>query len=184
MRILVAYASKHGATAGIAERIGTGLARDGHAVDVRPVRAVSDVSEYDAFVVGSSVYFTHWNAAAKKFVLDNRDLLASRPVWLFSSGPVSAQRTDDGGDLRQASEPKELPELVDAIGPVGHRVFFGAVDPSGLTLAERAIRSLPAGRELLPEGDFRDWEDVDGMAVEIAGRLASDGGPEGRPPLR
>jgi menaquinone-dependent protoporphyrinogen oxidase len=50
-------------------------------------------------------------------------------------------------------------------------VFFGALDPKRLTLAERALRKLPAGRNLLPEGDFREWVDVDHWATQIATHL-------------
>ena len=50
MRILVAYVSKHGATAGIAERIGRSLESAGHQVDVRRVQDVDDGSEYSALM--------------------------------------------------------------------------------------------------------------------------------------
>lgn len=172
MHILVAHASKHGATEGIAERIGSTLTAAGHDVDVRPMRDADDVSDYDAFVVGSATYLGRWMKDATAFVRRNADTLASRPVWLFSSGPVGEKKTDEEGrDLREVSEPRELPELVEAVHPLRHRVFFGAVTPSRLTFAERALRHLPAGRELLPEGDFRDWPDVDAWAEEIAARL-------------
>jgi menaquinone-dependent protoporphyrinogen oxidase len=31
---------------------------------------------------------------------------------------------------------------------------------------------MPAGRELLPEGDFRDWAEIESWAGEIARELA------------
>lgn len=59
MSTLVAYASKHGATQGIAERIATTLKAAGHEAEARPVEAVDDLTGYDAFVVGSAVYGTN-----------------------------------------------------------------------------------------------------------------------------
>ena len=52
--------------------------------------------------------------------------------------------------------PKEIPEFTEALHPRGHHVFFGALDPSKLTFAERSLRKLPAARAALPDGDFRD----------------------------
>lgn len=51
-------------------------------------------------------------------------------------------------------------------------MLLGALDPSKLGFRERAIRSLPAGRALLPEGDFRDWAEIEGWAAGIAQDLA------------
>ncbi len=174
MRVLVAHASKHGATAGIAARIGQALAAAGHDVDVRSVKEVGDVSTYDAFVVGSATYFAHWLKAANVFVRDHREALATHPSWLFSSGPLGIETLDEhGDDLRLITEPHDIPRLLAAVRPRQHRVFFGALDPAKLRLPERAMRRLPAGRDLLPEGDFRDWADVDGWAAEIAEHLPS-----------
>jgi hypothetical protein len=68
MRVLVAYATRHGATAGIAERIVEGLHTAHVRADARPVEDVDDVSEYDAFVVGSATYMYRWLKEATAFV--------------------------------------------------------------------------------------------------------------------
>ena len=41
------------------------------------------------------------------------------------------------------------------------RVFHGALDSSRLHLVDRLARRLPAGRRLLPAGNFRDWNAID-----------------------
>jgi menaquinone-dependent protoporphyrinogen oxidase len=168
MRVLVAYATKHGATEGIAERIGEDLATSGHDVDVRPVHDVKDPRGYDAYVVGSAAYARHWRHEARSFLKGNVSVLAEHPVWLFSSGPLGTGETDpDVHDLRDLNEPREVRELEQEVRPRGHRVFFGKLDPDALTAPERLLRALPAGRALLPEGDFRDWDDIDGWAASI-----------------
>jgi menaquinone-dependent protoporphyrinogen oxidase len=173
MSTLVVYASKHGATQGIAERIAIKLGEAGQETEALPVEAVDDLMGYEAFVVGSAVYAGHWQKEASAFVQRNRTVLASRPVWLFSSGPLGTEATDGKGrDLTVAAEPKEIAEFEGAIGPKGHRVFFGALDPDKLGFSERAIRKLPAARTMLPEGDFRDWTEIDTWASNIAHDLA------------
>lgn len=174
MRVLVAYGTKHGATEGIAARIGATLNQSGHDADVRDAAEVVDVDGYDAIVLGSAAYVGHW----RKEALGLADHLASergdRPIWLFSSGPLGDSPTDpQGRALRETAEPRDLPDLLDLLHPRDHRVFFGALDPTSLTLPERAMRTLPAGKALLPEGDFRDWEDIEGWARQISDELAA-----------
>lgn len=169
MRVLVAYASKYGATKEIAERLATRLTAAGHGAELRPVSAAGKLADYDAFVIGSAAYIGHWRKDAAEFVRRNTAALADRPTWLFSSGPLGTSPTDaKGRDQRVASVPKEIAEFEGAITPRAHHVFFGMLQPAKLGFRDRAIRTMPAGRALLPEGDFRDWTEIDGWATTIA----------------
>lgn len=172
MPVLVAYASKHGATREIAERIAESLRSAGQPAELHPVHDTGELAEYDGFVVGSATYMGHWHKEATAFVNDHREVLAQRPVWLFSSGPLGTKATDvHGQDLRRASEPKEIADLLEMIHPRQHRVFFGVLDPSGLSFPERTLRKLPAARAIMPEGDFRDWDEIEGWAQDIAAEM-------------
>lgn len=175
MSVLVAYASRHGATRGIAERIAERLRADGLDADLRPVSEVRDASRYDAFIVGGAAYMFHWLKDATTFVRRNRTLLAGRPTWLFSSGPVGTDTVDkEGRDVLEVTVPKEFPGLRDAIHPQGEKVFFGAWDPAAKPIGamERIVRLMPAARSSMPVGDFRDWDAIDAWADEIALELA------------
>lgn len=174
MTVLVAYASRHGATTGIAERIAARLNELGVAAECRPVTEVSDPGRYDAFVVGSAAYMFHWLKEANRFIKRNMTLLTERPLWLFSSGPLGTDLVDaDGQDVLVAARPKEFDELAETLSPRGTMVFFGALDRSAppIGLAERFLQKLPANTEGLPEGDFRDWEAIDAWAEGIAAAL-------------
>jgi menaquinone-dependent protoporphyrinogen oxidase len=179
MKVLVAYASKAGSTKGIAEFIGEKLRERGVVVDVQEVSSVHGAEGYDAFVIGSAVYMFHWTKEAKQFVLRNKTLLASRPVWLFSSGPVGLQETDSKGrNLRDVtvSGPKEADELMEAARARDHRVFFGALYGNKLGGATgfifKLIRRNKATRESMPDGDFRDWNEIEAWTNNIAGALS------------
>lgn len=173
MRVLVAYASRHGATKGIAERIADTITRAGHDVTLQPAEKVDRPQQYDAFVVGSAAYMYRWLGEATQFVRRNRDLLASRPVWLFSSGPIGTDTVDkEGRDVLEVTRPREFAEFEQSIRPREIKVFFGAFDPNAppVGIAERVMAMTPA-RKSMPAGDFRDWEAIEGWAREIATQL-------------
>jgi menaquinone-dependent protoporphyrinogen oxidase len=170
--VLVLYASKHGATRGIAERIAATLEACGQQAEARPASDAGDLAGCDGFVIGSAVHVGCWLKDAVAFVERNSDLLARRPVWLFSSGPLGPETTDPKGqDLTATCEPKEIKEFAETIHPRGHRVFSGALDPGGLSPGERALRRLPAARAVMPEGDFRDWTAIEEWARAIAEQM-------------
>jgi menaquinone-dependent protoporphyrinogen oxidase len=178
MKILVAYASRHGATKGIAERIAETLERAGLEVTLEPVRNAGPVDGYEAFVIGSAAYMGGWLGEATAFVRRHLYLLARHRVWLFSSGPVGTETVDaKGRDQLTASEPKEFAEFARTIQPRGQQVFFGAYDPdaapAGLAegLMTRFMRVMPAARKALPAGDFRDWPAIEAWAEAIAREL-------------
>ena len=162
MTVLVAAASKHGATQEIAGRIGANLAEHGVGVDVRKLGDVDDVDRYDAFVVGSGVYLGNWLKEARRFLDAHASDLAERPTWLFASGSIVGDppRSDDPDALRAGLAEK----LVAKTGAREHKLFAGRVDMSRLGMLEKAaVRGAHA-----TEGDYRDWGEIDEWAVGIA----------------
>jgi menaquinone-dependent protoporphyrinogen oxidase len=175
MSILVAYASKHGATAGIAAAIAERLRSAGLEAEARPVTDIREPAAYDAYVIGGATYMFHWLKEATAFVRQHRALLATRPVWLFSSGPLGPQTTDTPGQgPRVVPEAREITELGAAIGARDHRVFWGAFDrgQKAVGLAERVTLLMPVSRAAMPEGDFRNWAEIAAWADGIARELA------------
>ncbi|WOP19718.1 flavodoxin domain-containing protein [Raineyella sp. LH-20] len=180
MKVLVAYATRHGATAGIASRIAETLTAAGHQATASPVDQVTTLDDYAAVVLGSAAYMYHWLKPAVQFARRHRGALAERPLWLFSSGPVGATTVDDAGrtvddkgrDVFEGSRPKEFEDL-SALHPRGDRVFFGAYDPDAdpVGFGERMLKRMPAAKDSLPAGDFRDWQAIEEWAREIAASL-------------
>jgi menaquinone-dependent protoporphyrinogen oxidase len=156
MNVLVTAASKHGATTQIAEVIAESLRGAGLAVHLRSLDEEPDPAQYDAVVLGSAIYAGRWLEPARTFVERHGAILAERPVWLFSSGPIGDPPLPEG-------DPPETVAMADRLSARGHRTFAGRLDRSGLGPLERAItRALKA-----PDGDFRDWEEVRAWATEI-----------------
>jgi menaquinone-dependent protoporphyrinogen oxidase len=161
MKILVAVASKHGATEEIAETIGRWLRDRDLDVDVRKVDDVADVDSYEAVVLGSAVYMGKWLEPARKFVEQHADELADRPTWLFSSGPLGTPPKPEWDKAVQ------IEAIIAMTGAREHRIFVGKLDKSRLTVGMRAVvRAVHA-----PYGDFRDWPAIADWADEIADTL-------------
>ena len=174
MKVLVAYASKYGATEGIAQRIGEALNGRGLEADVVRCEDLREASGYDAYVVGSAVYEFNWRKDARKFVERNAGVLAARPTWLFSSGPLGTEEVDkDGKDVLKGAEPRQFAAYEELVHPRGKQVFRGAYDHDKIRGGDRIVAWMPAIRDILPEGDFREWDAIDAWADSIADALGA-----------
>jgi menaquinone-dependent protoporphyrinogen oxidase len=169
MNVLVVYASRFGSTRGIAACIAEKLGQEGTPAEARPVEAAGDLGGYDAFVVGSAVFAGHWMEEATEFVRRNRAVLASRPVWLFSSGPIGAMAKK----YNTPAEPKGIAKLKRAVDARDHRVFFGAWDRGNLERGRLGFAERIIAKRFLPEGDWRDWPEIEAWATDIARSLAA-----------
>jgi menaquinone-dependent protoporphyrinogen oxidase len=87
-RVLVAFASQNGSTAGVAETLAVELRDAGFAVDCLPVAEVRDLAPYGAVVLGSGVFLAGRGIDGGGFIARHEAALALRPVWLFSAGPI------------------------------------------------------------------------------------------------
>jgi menaquinone-dependent protoporphyrinogen oxidase len=169
--VLVAYATRHGSTEGVAERIGARLREHGLEVEVRPVGEAGDVAAREAVVFGSPVYDQSWPPEGLAFVRDNAAALAARPVWLFSVGTIG-DTTRLIGRLA-TREPHGIGRVRREIGPRGYRVFAGVIDRQRWPGPSRLLYRALGGRF----GDNRDWPEIDAWAQEIAGALRGGRGP-------
>jgi menaquinone-dependent protoporphyrinogen oxidase len=157
--VLVAYASKHGATAEIADALAEELTRRGVQAEAKAADDVKSLDGYDAVVLGSAVYMGQWLKAARELAESHPEALGGMPVWLFSSGPLGPPE-----ELKPEGDPVDVADLTKKTGAVEHRVFAGKLDKKKLGFGERAmVRAVHA-----PEGDFRDWQAISGFAAEIA----------------
>jgi hypothetical protein len=110
-RVQVVYASRHGGTAGIAERIAEVLRTEGADVVIADAADRPDPSGFDAYVVGSGIQIGRWHKEGTEFLERNEAMLATCPVWLFSSGPLPglSTATDTDDRLTLSLGPEEGP---------------------------------------------------------------------------
>ena len=159
--VLVAFATRHGATEELAQAIAQQLSHSGLSVDVRPMDRVDSLHPYSACVLGSAVYTGAWMPAAREFLERNRRALATKPTWLFSSGPIGDPPADE-------TDAFDATELVAAVHARDHHLFGGKLDRGSLSLRERLLARLVGAQD----GDHRDWAIAVAWATAISHSLA------------
>jgi menaquinone-dependent protoporphyrinogen oxidase len=157
MKVLVTAASRHGSTAEIATMIAGILQASDIDAEVLPLEAVVSVADYDAVILGSAVYAGEWLEPARVFVAQHADDLASRPVFLFSSGPL-------GYPSHRPVAPADAVAVEMTTGAMDLQVFPGRLIGRDLSLPERLITA----KMHAPYGDFRPWDDILDWTREIA----------------
>jgi menaquinone-dependent protoporphyrinogen oxidase len=160
MRVLIITASKHGATADIGRAIADVMTREGLETMIAEPDRVGDLESTDAVVLGSAVYAGRWMKTMRQLVEREGEELATRPVWLFSSGPI-------GDPPKPEEDPVDVAPIIEATGAREHRIFSGKLDRKALNFGERAI----VNAFKVPDGDFRDWHEVKEWALGIAQEL-------------
>lgn len=161
MNLLVAYASKHGSTREIATVIAEELRQTGLEVALHPASNVVSIEDYDGIVLGSAIYVGQWQKDAVEFIDLHQESLRSKPVWLFSSGPI-------GEDPHPVEEPPATAELVARTGAIDYQSFAGKLDRGSLGVGERIIATVVRA----PEGDFRNWDAIRAWAGSIANEMS------------
>lgn len=164
--VLIAYATKNGSTAEIAQHIGEVLKKAGFAVTVRPANDIRTKAEdHDAVILGGGLYAGRWHRHARAFARRDAHALKGRPVWLFSSGPLDASAAER--DIPPTPGVRRVAERVDARG---HVTFGGRLDENARGRMARMIVRSGKG------GDFRDFEQITAWAEGVARELVERSG--------
>ncbi len=159
MQVLVAYGSKRGGTAGLAEMIGKDLESAGVHATVEPARKVKTIDGVDAVVLTGALYASRWHRDARRFAKRFASELRKRPVWLVSSGPL-----DDSATEKEIPPVRQVAAVIDALGARGHVTFGGRLelDAKGFPASAMAKKSA---------GDWRDEKHVQRWTTSIVDEL-------------
>jgi menaquinone-dependent protoporphyrinogen oxidase len=164
MQVLVAYGSKRGGTAGLAEMMGEELESAGVSAAVEPAREVKSIDGFDAVVVAGALYAFRWHRDARRFTKRFAKALRERPVWLVSSGPL-----DDSATSKEIPPVKQVAGVMASIGARGHVTVGGRLEPDAKGFPASAMAKKNAG-------DWRDREQVHTWITSIIEDLShSDG---------
>ena len=167
-KILVAYASRTGSTAGVAQAIGQVLVESGAQVVVLPVQAVTDLAPYRAVVTGSAVQGGKWLPEAMQFIQTHQAALTRLPCAMFT---VCMTLAISNGKYRQEVA-TWLEPVRQLVHPVSEGLFAGMLDISQVpSFSDRLKFHLSVAMGVWTEGDQRDWEAIREWAAGLRPRL-------------
>ena len=169
MKVLVGYASVHGSTAEVAQRMGRVLSEKGHAVTMVDVRTLAQIDEYEAFVLGTAIHAGTWLPEFKVFLKTFNTQLINKPIYLW----VNCIRVLEEYGMDHAMDFYMVPELLAHLNVRSRTAFAGKLDLQAVDWNERWSLAARYDGHAWPsdfDGDFRDWEKI----IDWASAAAND----------
>ena len=164
-KILVAYASQTGSTAGVAEAMGKTQAESGAPVEVRPMQDVQDLAPYHAVVAGSAIHGRSWLPEAIQFIQTHQATLAHKP---FAAFLVCMTLAMPGADKYREHVADFIQPVRALVKPVSEGLFAGALDISKIpSFGDRLKFRLSVVLGVWSEGDHRDWNAIRAWAESL-----------------
>ena len=165
--ILIAYATRTGSTAEVAQALGRSLRDTGHDVKVAPMTLTAGIGGFDAVLLGSAIRMGAWLPEAMSFVRRHRDALSKVPVALFTCHLNNLGDAPTAIAARRAyTEP-----VHQLITPAAEAYFAGAIDMKKLPFLERLMVEAVKKNTGLEPGDYRDWMTITSWAEGIPASL-------------
>jgi menaquinone-dependent protoporphyrinogen oxidase len=158
-KVLVAYATWAGSTAGVAERIAGVLNRSGFTAEWKRAGEVKDTGSYDAVVLGTAVHAGKLHPDALKFARRNAADLGRKPFAAF----VVCLAMKERDEKSRATASGYLEPIRGQVKPVSEGLFAGAYDPQKLGFVARQIMKMVKA----PPGDYRRWDEVEAWAAGL-----------------
>jgi menaquinone-dependent protoporphyrinogen oxidase len=167
-KILIVYGSKLGSTLEVADSIGETLSKHKFMVDVKPADKAQSLENYKAVIIGSAIRAGKILSEIKDFVKNNKAILKNIPVAYFI---VCMTMKDDTPENRKIAD-GYLDPLREEITPVDVGLFAGKMDYSKLGFANKIIVQHLVKT---PEGDFRNWKQINSWADSLAFKIGLPG---------
>jgi len=172
MKVLVTYASAHGSTAEVATYIGRVL--DVYDVEITVAHAdtITDISDFDAFVLGSAIHSSMWLPSLSQFMFRFEKELSEKPIFLWLNCIIVLEE----GGKEKAMTKYLWQEALDRLNLSREHIaiFAGKMDWSQIRGDEKWILSSRYEGKELPgrvKGDYRNWQEISTWVHLVAEQL-------------
>lgn len=172
-RVLLVYATKHGHTAKISERLAEALRGEGLEVDPRAVENAGDTRprDYDGVIVGASIHAHQHQSEIVDWVKAHHTSLESLPSAFFSVSLTAAEDTDEAREATRQC----IDEVLDDTGwtPTRATSVAGALqyreyDVFTRTLIRLMMRRAGHTTDISQDHEYTDWDAVERFGCKFA----------------
>ncbi|NLD46545.1 MAG: hypothetical protein GX660_05025 [Clostridiaceae bacterium] len=165
MKVLIAYASRHGSTKEVAGKIAHEMRGKGR-ISVIPVQEVYDISLYDTVLLGSAIRMGKLLPEAKRFLQKFHKELASKSFYMFvvcmtMSSDTKEKRSEALSFIKSGLNLYNLTSK-----DIG--LFGGVFDVTKLPFPIGIIARLAK----VKTEDVRDWNKIEKWARRICRQLS------------
>lgn len=165
-KILVAYASRLGSTAEVAEAIGKTLRDGGVQVDVTRMQDVTDLTPYTAVIAGSAIRGKQWLPEATQFMRQHQAVLRHKPFAAFLVCLTLAMKN---GEKYRPHVATFLDPVRAQVKPVSEGLFAGVLNIRRIeSFSNRFKFRLSVLFGVWQEGDHRDWDAIRAWATSLS----------------
>jgi menaquinone-dependent protoporphyrinogen oxidase len=151
-KVLIAYTSRTGSTAEIAQAIGRELEAVGHSVRVAEMKGIDSLEAYHAVVIGTPVYMAQIEKDVAHFIARHGTGLSGMPVAAFAVGIAPVDHRV--GSVEDVLE--KLRAALEPVKPVAVTMFAGRLELARMSFIQRTMTGLMK----VLTGDFRDWDAI------------------------
>ena len=169
--VLIAFATRSGSTAEVAEAIAAAMKEAGVPVEILAVSQINSLTGREAVILGAPLYVGRFPKEFHRFFRLHHEALRAMRPWFFVLGPVKNKPQDFESAQKQAE--KQLARYP-WLRPAELRVFGGRWSTAALPFPFSLMRRLP-GNPLnkIPADDIRDWGAIRQWAATIAKQIKS-----------
>ncbi|GAA5262083.1 flavodoxin domain-containing protein [Methanocalculus sp. MC3] len=158
-RILVAYATRAGSTAGVAGAVTEVLRDAGYDVDLSLLNSDLIPEHYDAVILGGPIYMGAMREV-EEYVHAHHAALESRFKAAFAVGMSFVEDDEE----KRAVARDALSKAISPFEPAHLGYFAGKTDPAKLSFLQKVALKVVSS----PIGDFRDYEAIKAWALEVS----------------
>jgi len=167
--VLIAYATRGGSTAEVAQALGAAMDDARVPAEVLPVQQVNTVTGREAVILGTPLYMGRFPKEFYRFLQRHHDALLGVRPWMFVLGPTRNRPQDFAAARRQAERQMgHYPWLY----PKEVQVFGGRFSMETLPFPFSLLGKLPGNpMKKIPGEDIRDWTAIRDWGVALARQI-------------